>query len=405
MVVALAVVGLSLTTLADVMDRPQGIKFGSRMTLKPYLGLSYTYDSNIHSTRRRTASSIYHINPNVDLIYLGDNWSLMGGAWYKYNAYSCRPKYNNTDSYGEKLKFDWSDSKADEAGWRVLLVERWEHISQDDDMNGGRGVGRDRSELTADGTIERRLNQYWHVAVVGNYYKIDYDNNAAKYVDDYYGWRRVVLGGEAGYAPTKWTDYIVHADYQWYDQDNVKGTNLRSDSRGVTVMGGLATHATEKITYRLLGGWSRFEYANGGHDINGFTYQGSANWQATSTLNFMVLASSYYQPSEYEVGTANRVDALSAGFGKSLVRGKVNFTGDLAFRNEKREYCYVAAPSYERQYWTARIGVNYIINRFVTAFSNFEYQTCNSSGRFSAASNAKYDYDRFRFTIGLRLTY
>lgn len=408
--IALAAVAVSMTAAADVMDRPQGIKIGTRMTLKPYVGLSYTYDSNIHSGRAKKYgkqdSSIWHVNPNLDLIYLGENWSLMGGVWYKYNAYSRNPSYNNSSSYGERMKFDWTDSNADEAGWRVMFTEKFENITQDDDIssgNGGRGVGRDRKELSFDGAIQRRLNQYWHVSTVGNYYLLDYDNDSDKYTR-LYGWKRATIGGEAGYAPTKWTDFIVHANYQWYWQDNggtYNGTHVRSNSRGYTVMGGIATHATEKITYRLLGGWSRFEYGRGASDVDGFTYQGSASWQATKTLTFMLLASSYYQPSEYEAGTANRVDSVSFGFGKSLVRGKVNFTGDVAYRHEQREYSAVGRD-YTQQFWTGRLGVNYTINRFVTAFSNLEYQTCMTDGQ---NPNHMRNYDRFRFTAGLRLTY
>lgn len=410
--VVVTLAGLSIAATADVMDRPQGIKIGERMTLKPYVGLSYTYDSNIYSKKTKTGkfgkkdSSIWHVDPNLDLIYLGDSWSLMGSVWYKYNAYSRDSSHNNKSSYGERLKFDWTDSKSDEAGWRVLLSEKFEQITQDDDMNsGGRGVGRDRKEFNGDGTIERRLNQYWHLAALGNYYMIDYDNTANN-SSSYYGWKRAVIGGEGGYAPTKWTDFILHANYQWYWQDNAGskvGNRIRDNSRGYTVMGGLATHATEKITYRLLGGWSRFEYGgNGGHDVNGFTYQGSVNWQISQTLHFMALATSYYQPSEYEVGTANRVDALSFGVGKSLVRGKVNATGDIAYRHESREYSLNDNYDYEEDIWTFRVGVNYVINRFITTFSNIEYQTCDVGGK---KKNAPESYDRFRFTVGLRLTY
>ena len=404
----LAVASLSLAAAADVMDRPQGIKIGERMTLKPYVGLSYTYDSNVNSTKHRRGSSIWRVNPNLDLTYLGDNWSLVGSVWYKYNAYSYTPSKYNSSSYGERLKFDWADSKADEAGWRVLLTEKFEKISQDDSIgygNNGRGVGRDRKEFTGDGLVERRLNQYWHVATLANYYLLDYENGAS--YQTLYGWKRAVVGGEIGYAPTKWTDFIVHANYQWYWQDNSGSgvlNQIGNKSRGYSLMGGIATHATEKITYRLLGGWSRFDYGRS-HKIDGMTYQASANWQATQTLHFMALATSYYQPSEYQLGTATRVDSASVGMGKSLVRGKVNATADIAYRREQREYSFNnAAGDYNQQYWTGRLGVNYTLNRFVTLFSNLEYQTCMAHGRNAPAAHYG-NYNRFRFTVGLRLTY
>ena len=40
-----------LTASADVVDRPTGFKIGERMTLRPYVSLSYTYDSNVDSAK------------------------------------------------------------------------------------------------------------------------------------------------------------------------------------------------------------------------------------------------------------------------------------------------------------------------------------------------------------------
>ena len=40
-----------LTASADMVDRPTGFKIGERMTLRPYVSLSYTYDSNVDSAK------------------------------------------------------------------------------------------------------------------------------------------------------------------------------------------------------------------------------------------------------------------------------------------------------------------------------------------------------------------
>ena len=396
---------------ADQMDRPQGIKIGQRMTLKPYVSLSYTYDSNIDSTKHSKAGSQWVVHPGVSLEYLADNWKVVGNVYYQYHAYNKYVNQLNSSSYGESLQFDWTDSKLDEAGWRFMFKESFMQVAQDDDMSnhGGRGVGRDRKEFTANGVLERRLNEYWHASVLGSYYYLDYDNNVNKYAH-LYGWKRTVAGVEAGYAPTKWTDFIVQANYQWYDQDNsehrqgfVGGRNIDSDSRGVTVMGGIASHATEKITYRALGGWSRFKYGGGAKTLNGFTYQVSSQWKATDTLSFMLLGSSYYQPSERYYGTAMKVYTVSAGAAKSFVRGKVTTSLDMAYRRESNEYTQASNFDYDEDIWTFRAGVNYTINRFVSLFGRIEYQTEKTHG--GDARGHVYDYDRFRGTVGVRLTY
>ncbi len=131
-------------SLADVMDRPQGIKIGQRMTLRPYVSLSYTYDSNVDSTKHSKAGSQWCVNPGVSLEYLADNWKVVGSVYYQYHAYNRYVNQLNSSSYGETLQFDWTNSKADEAGWRAMFSETFQQVAQNDDMSnhGGRGIGR-----------------------------------------------------------------------------------------------------------------------------------------------------------------------------------------------------------------------------------------------------------------------
>lgn len=415
------VIALSAASLASIaaaadgeMSRPQGIKIGQHMTLRPYVSLSYTYDSNVDQTKHSEAGSQWIVNPGLDLVYKGENWSVEGAAWYQYHAYDNYSSQLNEASYGEHLKAGWTNSKPDEKGWSLMFTERYQQINQDDDMttSNGRGIFRDRKEFTADGLIERRVNEYVHASALANYYLLDYDNNVDKYAS-LYGWKRTVAGGEVGYAPTKWTDFILHANYQWYTQDNdfdrdireteARGRRISSDSRGWSVMGGIATHATEKITYRLLAGWSRFEYGDGAKDIDGWTYQISSNWKVNDTLNLMLLGSSYYQPSEREYGSCIKVNTLSFGIAKSLVRGKLTATGDIAYRNESHEYSEYAEDDYDEDIWTFRARLNYTLNRYFSMFGGIEYQTEETSG--GGVRGHGYDFDRWRGTVGVRLTY
>ena len=41
---------LCLTANAEVLDRPSGIKIGERLTLRPFVSLSLTYDSNVSAS-------------------------------------------------------------------------------------------------------------------------------------------------------------------------------------------------------------------------------------------------------------------------------------------------------------------------------------------------------------------
>ena len=395
-----------MTAPADVIDRPSGFKIGERMTLRPYVALSYTYDSNIDSTKHSKAGSTWVVNPGLGVEYKGDNWELAGRAWYRYHAYNRYGKQLNQSSYGENLTFKWADSLPSEKGWSVMLSESFTQIAQDDDMSNysGRGIGRDRKTFQTAGVVERRINEHLHAAVDSSYYMLDYDNNVKKYAP-LFGWKRLLVGGEAGYVLSKWTDIIVAANYGWYWQDNIPN-NVRyaDESRGWSLMAGFGTRATEKIEYRILTGWSRFEYSNGDADeVDGWTYQISGKWKITDTWNTMLLASSYYQPSEREVCSAIRVDSISWGLAHSMVRGKLNATLDLNYRRETHEYTRNAAFDYDDDIITARLGLNYTLNRFLQVFGRVEYQTQMCDGGNVRGHN--YDYDRFRGTVGMRLTY
>ena len=403
---AMVVSASVLTASADVVDRPAGFKIGERMTLRPYVSLSYTYDSNVDSTKHAKDGSTWVVNPGLGAEYKGDNWAIDGRAWYRYHAYNRYTHQLNESSFGESLSFKWADSLPNEKGWSLLLSESFTQIAQDDDMSdhSGKGLGRDRKTFQAAAVVERRINEHLHAAVNASYYMLDYDNDVKKYAP-LYGWKRLLLGGEIGYAASKWTDILLAANYGWYWQDNVPNNmNYSDESRGWSVMAGFGTRATEKLEYRVLTGWSRFEYADGdADDIDGWTYQVSGKWKITDTWNMMLLAASYYQPSERETCSAIRVDSISWGLAHSMVRGKLNATVDLNYRRETHEYSYTRGYDYDDDIITARIGLNYTLNRFLQLYGRLEYQTDMCDGGDARGHN--YDYDRFRGTVGMSLTY
>lgn len=398
---------------ADFVDRPGGYRIGERLTLRPYVSLSYTYDSNNDQQKHGEGVSSWIVNPGLGVTYLGDNWSLEANAFYRYTAYSKYVRSLNQHSYGEDLKFVWTDSERNEKGWSLLITEKYQKLNQDDDManNNGRGLWRDREIFTVEGALQRRFTDKFHVTAMGSYYNLDYGNDEMKYAA-LYGWSRWTAGGEIGYALSKWFDLVVTGAYMGYKQDNdgdrtgysdyyANRHHYASDSDGWTLQAGFQSFLTDRIRYRLLGGWSRYKYANY-KSINGFTYEGSLNWNMSERWNMMLLASSYYQPSEREYGCANRVDMVSWGLRHTMIRGRLSATLDLAYRRETREFTDESAWDYDEDIFSVRAGLDYRINRFLSAFGRLEYQGCWFSGSTGGVDR---DYDRVRGTLGVRLTY
>ena len=83
-----SVATVAMAASGEVMDRPQGIPVGERLTLRPYVSLSYTYDSNVDSTKHSKNGSQWTVNPGLGAEYLSENWKVQGAVWYEYHAYN-----------------------------------------------------------------------------------------------------------------------------------------------------------------------------------------------------------------------------------------------------------------------------------------------------------------------------
>ncbi|MBR7180796.1 MAG: outer membrane beta-barrel protein [Kiritimatiellae bacterium] len=411
----LAAVGFVVLPAFSAEQDKKGIHIGERITLHPYVSLSANYDSNSDSSKHSRSSSSWVVSPGVNGAYQHGNWSVSAGLSYHYHAYNGKSKNRNSSGYNENVSIRWSDSAPNEKGWTLMIGQHFGKILQDDGIaSGGRGLGRDRIEWGFDSVLERRVNQYLHGSINGSIYYIDYENNKKEYAP-MYGWQRSTVGAEAGIAPSPWTDFIVSGSHHWSLQDNhkdrerdyhttaPKGGRVARDSRGYSIMAGIATRATEKIKYRLMGGWSHYEYGDV-HKANSFDFQASGMWAMNSTTKFMILGSSYYQPSEREYGSLLKVYNVSGGVSKSLVKGAVSVSADVAYRYETHEYSSYESDDYNTDIITTRGQINYTYNNWLGFFGSIEYQTQMAHGGTYVRGHG-YNYDRWRASVGVRFSY
>ena len=385
-------------------DKPQGFRFfNQHLTIKPYVALSYTYDSNVDTTHKSTSDSIFCIQPGADFEWKGERWALVGSVWYRRNAYCEYANEMGENSYGESLAYKWASSEQNERGWSLILSEKYRYTDQSDALGSGdgRGIWRDREAIDVSGALQRRFTERLHAELMGQYNWLDYKNDTGKYAP-LYGWSEWSVGAQAGYAASKWTDFLVAGGYSHYTQKKGRGyRNYSNDSQVWTIQAGLGTHATEKITYRALMGASWLEYGGHANADCGWTYQLDANWKITRQLQLAVLGKSYYQPSERTVGQAIKVYSLSSGLSYLTLGDKMTLTANVAWRYEDTCYNdrYLAyGNDFDEDILSVRLGADYVINRWMSVFANFtwEEEWCDRKA---------YDYDRFRGTIGMRFHY
>jgi hypothetical protein len=389
----------------------EGIHIGERITLRPYVSFSYSYDSNTSSGRRDSSASSWTITPGINTQYKDDNWNVNLGLSYNYHAYNRSTSELNSSSYREQLSLDWRNSAADERGWSLNIAQHIAQISQDDDMtnSGGRGYSRDRMEMGFNGSLERRINSYLHASADVSYYYLDYDNNSTKYLP-LYGWQRTNIGGTAGWMFSRWTDLLISGEYFTDHQENDKdysnpSANRISDgSTGYSVMVGVGSRATERIEYRVMGGWGVYEFGDGLDSSGMFRYSFSANWKINPTLSATALGSSYFQPSERYYGTSTRVYSFSAGLRKTFLANDLSVSGDVSYRIETHEYTSSDSYNYDTDVMTFRLRSDYKINKWISIYGSLEYYDEQNDNK-SSRGGRNYDYDRWRGTIGFRLRY
>ena len=409
-----------LSAQGEVLDRPSGIKIGERLTLRPYVSMSLTYDSNPRTKAGGQAfgsdgDCLWMISPMMSVAYNAENWSLLLDGHYSYRHYFKEEnKRYNSHNYGEDLRWNWSDSSGIEKGWSLIIGQSYKQITMSEDMvlPDGSNYSSDSRQFQFSTAIQRRFNQKVHADLNGSYYWLDYLNNK-RGSSAYYGWDRWTVGADVGYAASKWLDVILSGSYQGYTQDNAQrptkgewaNRRIGDESVGYTLQAGVGSLLTDRISYRVLAGWSRFEYGDHASAANGFVYTLTGNWKIGETWNTMILASSYYHPSERQYASRSRTDAISWGLAKVMVRGKLRATLDLRYRRENHEYTLDTNNNYDYvlDIITGRIGANYPLNRFLSCFAYLEYQ--KSMNDHARERNRAYDYDRLRASVGIALSY
>ena len=94
-IVLLTAVLATAAACAEMMDRPSGIKIGQRMTLRPYVAVSASYDSNASGRENGKSDAVWMVNPGLGLEYKAENWSILATANYQYNEYTKKRNSNN----------------------------------------------------------------------------------------------------------------------------------------------------------------------------------------------------------------------------------------------------------------------------------------------------------------------
>jgi hypothetical protein len=329
------------------------------------------------------------------LVYAGNDWGLTANGWFAYDKYS---NYEILDAlrYGESIGF----YRESASGWKFTLGQSYLKSNQNDSLaEGGRGLWRDRDELSFNSSLACQLSEKTSLTLTGMYSSLNYVKDS-QYLP-LYGWDEWTLGLELAYRITEKSNLLLNGGYQNYVSDGATdGPNGKNNqSTGYSLMAGFGSAATKKITYKALAGLSMFDYA-GGDQLVGWTYSLDSSWTINRKLALTVAGSSYFQPSEREQDQALQVYALSTGLTYRPMR-KLTTRFDFAFRQEQNQYVTQASPnagSVTEDRLEARLRADYELMRYVTIYAILEYQD-------QMSDDPVYEFERYRGTLGLSLKY
>ena len=384
--------GLFLFSVCNLVwaEDSTGFHFNN-LSLSPFVNLDYTYDSNVNYDNNGAESdSILRVNPGVDFSYTGNEWGLKGSGWYSYEKYVDDGRLD-AKRYGEHVEF----YKETANGWKFVLGEHYLKSNQNDSLtDGGEGKWRDRDEFGVNAAVSYQMTERTSLTLSGMYSDMRYSRDPDQYYD-LYGWTEWSTGLELAHRITEKSNVLLNGQYQRYSSDGA--TQVSSDSTGYSLMAGLGSAATRRISYHALTGVSWFDYANS-DQLCGWTYSLDASWIISKKWAATLAGSSYYQPSESEENQAQKVDALSAGVTYRPMR-KLTTRFDVAWRREDEEYNLSQVQAETRDLVSTRARVDYQLMRYMTVYSSLEYQK-ELSDEYDSD-----EFNRFRGSVGLSLRY
>lgn len=383
-------IGMSFGSVGFAKE-DMGIRIGN-LTISPYVNLEANYDSNVDLDTHEYDDWYFTINPGVDVTYEGNDWGVRGNVWYAYDKYK---DYEELDEprYGFRLSEYWESPK----GWRAVFGQSWmESKSSDSILDGGRGIWRERSQWDITGALSYQMSEKTGVTLSGQYSDLNYKNDGDKY-GHLYGWNEWSVGLELARKLTEKSNLLLAGNYQEYSQNNTTGSKYDNDSTGYSLMAGLGSRATERITYRLLTGASWFDYGEEGTTA-GWTYSVDGNWLISRKWAATIAGSSYFQPSETEQNQAMQAYTMSVGLTYRPIT-RLTIRGDVGYRREDDEY---KRTGYKRKMtdhiYSARLRADYQFVKHASVYAGIEYSDWESDEK-------AHEYDRILGTVGLRLRY
>lgn len=403
-VMGLAALGMLVIPKLAYSEDAEGMTSGNWL-VRPYLDLRVSYDNNVYRTERDRTDDVF-ADPEVGLLFSSGSmhnlFTLRGGVFYNRREYESESSLSH-NSYGQNLEL--FVGSADRT--RLQVVQGYRVIEASDRHAANvqiEGVNRslvqdidainvERSVLDLGAGLTHRATDRIDLSLAYLFSALDYDEDAFIDIDGH------VVQGQVAYAATPKTAGFLVGSYKRQEQE---GNNQTADAMGARL--GVRTRETDKLTLQASAGAERFErsLASGeDREYDNFSFSVSARWAATDKMSVRFVGNNGTQLSS--LYRDNAVDYISASLGVSVrATDNVSLLMNGTFRRDEYvDRIQLAGGSFDRRdnrlQGTVRISYQPPL-KFMQIYAQAMVEDVDSSVD-------RFDYTRFRATVGTTLAY
>lgn len=410
---------------AVLAEPGSGIQIG-RSVLSPYLSLSLTHDSNAElepnsEEREGLEDQFLEYRLGVSWVLAQNLKSFSFSGWWYERLYQEFDNLDNT-GYGQYASF----SMGTPSQTTLTLYQRFERLTdntrtdtfapqannvQPDPVGGANAEERsERDTLTLSAILGTRVGDQTTGGLSYQYSETDYADR------DLSSNSSQNLSAQAGYIVTPKSSVFVRGSYGILESES-----LTEDGYTTSLLGGISSVATEKLSYNIGVGWNRYERdpeppdpafpdvePDPGLEDDGPAYDAAIQWAASHKTSVSASGSLGFENSANAASSVRQTERIQLAISHRLTT-RVGLGAAVFYRHEDySEPRIVQSPdpgaepeliNDERETVGGNLSASYTPKApWYNVFARASYED-------TTASTTNSEYDQFRATIGVRMHY
>jgi hypothetical protein len=368
----------------DLVTPSAGLHW-ENLTVSPFAEVLYFYDSNYDRVDKGAESNQGpSLRSGFDFTYGGNRHKFSGQFWYQWEKYMGEGRLDS-NQWRETIRYMYETPQG-----TILRVDHyWGEIYQSD-MESGRW--QDRGEFGLGASVAHVLSPKTRI-------QLDLGSEDVKYKNpELYDWRQYSADLSVARVLTPKSDVFVGVGTALEESESSSGF-----SKSYRVNMGLASRATERVSYRVAVGAEAFDPVGSGESMTlAPFYQLGATWRASRKWSWSASGQGQHQNSEETAGNYGVVYTFGLGSTYQPNR-RMSVAMKALWRCDMNEIKVVDPDTKNLtdrvdNEFGIRTDLNYRLNKYATLRLGGEAMT-------QVSTIDANEYKRFRVDMGLNFRY